>query len=100
MAQQMAGMMNPQTGSAQQPNTTQGSIPPPIPQVTSYFYGVNGQQIGPVNFNQLRILFANRTINKDTFIWKQGMVNWIPLKEIEELKSFLGGATPPPLPTL
>jgi len=28
------------------------------------------------------------------------MENWAALKEIEELKSFLGGNTPPPLPTV
>jgi hypothetical protein len=47
---------------------------------------------------QLRMLFANRTINKDTLIWKQGMNNWAALNSIEELKPFLGGNTPPPLP--
>jgi len=35
-----------------------------------------------------------------SLIWKQGMTNWLALQEIEEFKGFLGGNTPPPLPTI
>ena len=101
MAQQMAGMMNPQAGGTQQApqsNVGQSAVPPPMPQNISYFYAANEQQVGPIGFEQLRALFANRTINKDTLVWKQGMASWISLKDVEELKSFLGGNTPPPLP--
>ena len=51
-----------------------------------------------MGYDQLGALFANRTVNKDTLVWKQGMANWTPLKDVEELKAFLGGSTPPPLP--
>ncbi|MCB0457729.1 MAG: DUF4339 domain-containing protein, partial [Flavobacteriaceae bacterium] len=93
MAQQMGAMMGNQQATT---NTT--SSPPPIPVAVTYFYAVNGQQAGPVTMEQLSALFANRTINKDTLIWKQGMANWTALKDVEELKAFLGGNTPPPLP--
>lgn len=101
LAQQMGNMMNPQ--AAQQPfagQPQQGvALPPPIPVQVMYHYAVNGQQVGPVTFDKLKELFANRTINRDSLLWKQGMANWSALKDIEELKSFLGGSTPPPLPT-
>ncbi len=96
LAQQMGGMMQPQTG--QPPVQASGGTPPPIPAPVQYFYAHNGTQAGPVNFEQLKSLFANRTVNRDTLIWKQGMENWTALKDIEELKAFLGGSTPPPLP--
>lgn len=100
LAQQMGGMMNPQTGGG----TVQGQpaaaqTPPPMPAPTQYFYAVNGTQHGPVSFEQLQALFAGRTVNRDSLVWKQGMAAWTPLKEVDELKSFLGGNTPPPLPT-
>ena len=99
LAQQMAGTMGPQMGGQQIPvQQGGGSMPPPIPAPIQYFYASNGQQIGPVNFEQLKALFANRTVNKDSLVWKQGMANWAALKEVEELKAFLGGNTPPPLP--
>ena len=99
LAQQMGGLMSPQMGGQQMPMQQQGSMmPPPILAAIQYFYAVNGQQAGPVSIEQLRALFANRTINKDTLVWKQGMGAWTALNAVEELKSFLGGSTPPPLP--
>ncbi len=96
LAQQMGGLMNPQMGSQMQQASP--VAPPPIPVQIQYFYAVNGTQQGPVSFDQLKSLFASRTINRDSLIWKQGMTQWTSLKEVEELKSFLGGSTPPPLP--
>ncbi|CAM4119709.1 SPFH domain-containing protein [Zobellia nedashkovskayae] len=99
LAQQMGSMMNPQAG--QQPFGGQAPSaggPPPMPVQVQYYYAANGKQKGPVPFDKLKELFASRTINKDSLVWKQGIQNWIALKEVEELKSFLGGNTPPPLP--
>ncbi len=98
LAQQMGGMMNPQMGGAVQGQPAAAQTPPPRPTPIQYFYAMNGTQHGPVSFEQLQALFAGRTINRDSLVWKQGMAAWTPLKEVEELKSFLGGNTPPPLP--
>lgn len=97
LAQQMGNLM----GGTAQPQAAQGlgATPPPMPVQTLYHYALGGTQHGPVGLEQLQALFANRTINRDSLIWKQGMAAWTPLKEVEELKSFLGGSTPPPLPT-
>lgn len=101
LAQQMGNMMGqsaPQQPFATQPQQT-AAVPPPMPTQVLYHYSVNGQQAGPVAFDKLKELFASRTINRDSLVWKQGMANWAALKDIEELKAFLGGNTPPPLPT-
>ncbi len=101
LAQQMGNMMNPQApqqvfgAQPQQANVA----PPPMPTQVLYHYAVNDQQMGPVTFEKLKELFAARTINRDSLVWKQGMQKWTTLKEFEELKSFLGGSTPPPLPS-
>jgi len=96
MAQQMGTMMNPQAGQQQM---AQGqTMPPPVPQTVQYFYAANGQQAGPVSFGELQTLFAGRTVNKDTLVWKAGLAEWVPLQQVDELKPFLGGSTPPPLP--
>lgn len=104
MAQQMGQMMAPNMGAAtgQPPAQAapQAAAPPPIPVSPSYYYAANGQQMGPVPFEKLRELFAARTINRETLVWKQGMGDWTQLKEVEELKAFLGGNTPPPLPNV
>ncbi|PHS67293.1 MAG: antifreeze protein [Flavobacterium sp.] len=100
LAQQMGGLMSPQMGGQQQNPMQQqgGMMPPPMPPSIQYFYSHEGKQMGPVNFEQLKALFASRTVNKESLVWKQGMANWTALKEVEELKAFLGGNTPPPLP--
>lgn len=98
LAQQMGGMMSPQTAQQPNQNLQQAAVPPPMPTQVMYHYASNGTQMGPVPFEKLKELFANRTINKDSLIWKQGMANWGALKDVEELKVFLGGNTPPPLP--
>lgn len=100
LAQQMGGMMggNTQAAPQQAAQPSAGAVPPPMPAQTLYYYAVNGAQQGPATFEQLQSLFANRTINRDSLVWKQGMAAWTALKEVEELKSFLGGNTPPPLP--
>ena len=98
LAQQMGGLMSPQMGGQQNVTPQGGAVPPPMPTAVLYYYSHNGQQMGPVPFDQLKALFANRTVNRDSLVWKQGMANWAALKDIEELKAFLGGNTPPPLP--
>lgn len=98
LAQQMGGIMNSQMGQQQVQQQQGGMIPPPMPTAVQYFYAVNGAQAGPVSIEQLKSLFANRTVNKDTLVWKAGLAEWMALHQVEELKSFLGGNTPPPLP--
>ena len=94
LAQQMGNAMS--KPQAQQPQAA--ATPPPMPVATQYYYAQNNTQQGPVSFDQLQALFASRTINRNSLIWKQGMSEWKALQEIEELKPFLGGNTPPPLP--
>lgn len=100
LAQQMGNMMS-QPGTQQpfggQPQQV-AAVPPPMPTQVMYHYAVNGQQAGPVTFDKLKELFASRTVNRDSLVWKQGMANWTALKDVEELKVFLGGSIPPPLP--
>ncbi len=100
MAQQMGQFMNPMQGAQASVQSPTSVMPPPIPTAVQYFYAANGQQAGPVAMSVLKSLFATRVINKDSLVWKQGMTSWTALKNVEELKSFLGGNTPPPLPTI
>ena len=99
LAQQMGSMMGGSMGQQQAfPTAASAATPPPMPSQVLYYYALNGAQQGPVTLDQLRALFAGRTINRESLVWKQGMANWTALQEVEELKSFLGGSTPPPLP--
>jgi membrane protease subunit (stomatin/prohibitin family) len=72
--------------------------PPPLPGTSTFFVAVNGQQAGPFDLPQLQQLIANGQIQRDTFVWKQGMLNWDEAINIVELKSFFGMVPPPPPP--
>lgn len=99
MAQQMGTLFNQQTQTTTTNQTVSGggATPPPLPNQPQYFYAVNGQQAGPVNYEALKGLFAGGSINAETLVWKQGMANWASLQSVPELQNLLG-SVPPPLP--
>ena len=93
MGQQMAGMMS-QLGQAVQGGM---NTPPPMPNV-QYFTAVNGQQAGPFTIQQLQTLIGNGQFTKQTYVWKQGMVNWEFAENIPEVAALFTTNTPPPPP--
>lgn len=93
MGQQMAGMMN---NLGQNMNNAMNT-PPPMPNV-QYFVAVNGQQAGPFQMEQLRQLVQNNQLTQQTYVWKQGMVNWDLAGNVAELASLFMQNTPPPIP--
>jgi hypothetical protein len=42
--------------------------------------------IGPVSERDLDVLFRTNAIEANTFAWKEGMKEWLPIKKIEHLK--------------
>ena len=62
----------------------------------NYFIVDNGQQAGPYAIDEL----VKRGLNSDTLVWAEGMTDWAPAWQVEELKNYLyGQQTPPPPPT-
>lgn len=53
-----------------------------------WYYAVNHERHGPVSEDEIRRLARNGVIRKDTLVWRTGMDNWRPFKEIN---------LPPPL---
>lgn len=97
MGQQMAGMMQ---NMGQQ---MQGAMntPPPMPNV-QYHVSVNGAQAGPLNMQQLAQLAQNGQLTPQTYVWKQGMQNWVFAGNVDELSALFAppapGSMPPPPP--
>lgn len=58
-----------------------------------YYYYQSGEQKGPVDLDALK----DANINADTLIWHEGLPEWKPASEIEELHPILeqGRETPP-----
>jgi TM2 domain-containing membrane protein YozV len=67
-----------------------------------YYVGTFGQ-LGPLTLDQMRELASDGVINRDTYVWRTGMSNWMYAEHVSELLSSLGNAAmmaaPPPPPT-
>ena len=76
---------------------------PPMPgsaPLVSYMVGVNGQQIGPCDWNQLQQMVQQGQLTHQTYVWKQGMPQWQMAGEVIELAPLFQGGAPqmPPMP--
>ena len=91
-AQAQGGMAVPQMPGIPQ-------MPGVVPQV-QYMVGINGQQTGPYNWNQLQQLVQQGQLTHQTYVWKQGMPQWQFAGEVQELTPLFQGNAPqmPPMP--
>jgi membrane protease subunit (stomatin/prohibitin family) len=98
MGNQMAGMMNQMgnTMNPQNPQTPPSNQMPPPPPTTQYLLSVNGQQAGPFNMQQLQQMVMNGQLVNNTYVWKQGMPNWVEAGQVMELQSLFNSMPPPP----
>ncbi len=57
-----------------------------------WYYSHDGQSVGPLPLHQL----VQQGISLQTLVWREGMANWLPVSEVSEIASQLGGTPPPP----
>jgi len=66
-----------------------------------WFMAIGGHQVGPVTRDDVVTNLRNGTVDVNTLVFKAGMSNWTPLKDVPELAAYLSGASaagaPPPL---
>jgi membrane protease subunit (stomatin/prohibitin family) len=99
MGNQMAGMYNQNQFNPHQGTMNQGpQVPPPPPPLTQYFIAVNGQQQGPFDEASFRGMIQSGSVNKDTMVWKNGMIAWTAAGQVAELASLFMNTPPPPPP--
>ena len=97
-APQMPGM----GGAPQMPGMQMKQATPQV----SYMVGVNGQQAGPFDWNQLQQLVSQGQLTQQTYVWKHGMANWDFAGNVQELQPLFMNAAPqqmpgmPPMPGL
>jgi membrane protease subunit (stomatin/prohibitin family) len=102
MADQMRAAMGAGAGSGGAPQGQQQSssppmAPPPLPQASTFFVALNGQQQGPWDMVTLSAKARDGTLQRDTLVWKAGMSNWTPAGQVGELANLFSNM-PPPLP--
>jgi len=97
---QMEGMIS-SMGAPQMPGMGMKQAMP----LVSYMIGVNGQQAGPFDWNQLQQLVQQGQLTQQTYVWKQGMANWAFAGQVQELQPLFMNAAPqmpgmPPMPEM
>lgn len=62
--------------------------------MTQWFYGENGQQIGPLDDAQLNAAISEGRILPETLLWREGMTNWQPLHQLRANGGLYAYASP------
>ncbi len=65
------------------------------PPQAEWYYAADGRQVGPVSQEQLTAWLKAGQISPHMPLWREGMPQWLPASQIEQLKGVAGG--PPPL---
>lgn len=66
-----------------------------------YYVDRNGQRQGPVTAHAIREAYRQRLVDGDTLIWREGMSDWLALRQFEiefDLDDPDTAAKPPPVP--
>lgn len=68
-----------------------GMAPPPLPAPATpppdvlWFYASGGERHGPLPDVEMRQLLQDREVGADALVWRQGMSDWLPVRDVEEL---------------
>jgi len=62
--------------------------------MADWFYGKDNAQHGPISDLEIRSLISTGQIDPTTIIWREGMKEWSPLKDVSEFHPAGGTANP------
>ena len=64
--------------------------PTGTPPTDAYFYlDAQGRQQGPVSREALLSLLRSGAVTADRYVWRAGLVEWLPARDLPELRSAL-----------
>ena len=64
-----------------------------------YSISLNGQTYGPYTYVQLQQMVPTQQITPDTYVWRQGLDNWVAIKYLPELNGLFAIPNMPTPPT-
>lgn len=74
----------PPPGGAARPKA---SAPPPVPgEARRWHLHVDGRNVGPYSADAVREQLKAGKIDRSTLVWREGMDDWTPLREVAELR--------------
>lgn len=62
-----------------------------------WYYAVGTEQYGPVSLLDLRGVMAAGKITPNDLVWKDGLVDWTPFRDVPELWATIGSGTAEPV---
>ena len=54
---------------------------------------IDQDQVGPLSVPEVQKRFSAGEIDADTYIWREGFADWLPISQVEAFASLFGGAT-------
>lgn len=89
-----SSMGAPQMPGASMGMPSMGAPAMPAEPNVQYMVGVNGQQAGPFNWQQLKQLVQQGQLTAQAYVWKQGMPQWAMAGQVAELQPLFANAMP------
>ena len=68
--------------------------------MTSWYYVLGQERIGPVEKEEIEKLYQFGPLNKDSHVWRKGFSNWGKLGQVEDFSSLFNVQALPPEPNL
>ena len=59
-----------------------------------YYLDAQNERKGPITKEEL----LSQNLDKESLVWREGLENWTPMKDVAELAEAISHKTPPPLP--
>jgi hypothetical protein len=53
--------------------------------MANWYFGENGQQIGPLDDHAIQQAIQQGRVTRQTLVWREGMAQWVPLDAVPEL---------------
>lgn len=66
----------------------------PAPPPSSYFIGIGGREVGPLDMDALRDYIAEGTLTPDTLVWTAGLPEWRRAAELEAIAALFPETEP------
>lgn len=66
----------------------------------TWYYARDDRQHGPVSVDVLRSLIQSGELERDAFVWRDGMTGWTPAGQVDDLATPTAGKRAPPLPAI
>jgi membrane protease subunit (stomatin/prohibitin family) len=77
------------------PNAQGGATPPSVPVTTEYHVAKDGKSEGPYSLSDIGAMVKNKSLTKESLIWKKGMAEWSAAASVTEITDFFSNEPPP-----